>query len=105
AGGIVGRLFARRELDFLVVPDILVTRAEKGLGAAAPVGDLAQQVPLLGSLLRFGYREAYAFRLGFGVALRPLVAQRAGHLPAAEGRDVAQVRRSEGAFRRKVAVR
>ena len=53
AGGIVGRLLAqaRREHELLVVPDVFVARAEKGFRIAATVGDLFQQVPLLGGLL------------------------------------------------------
>src|SRR5258708_803661 len=99
AGGIVGRLFARRELDLLVIPDIFVPRAEEGFRIAAAIGGLPQQVPLLGDLLRSGYRGAVAFRIGVLVALRPEVTQRAGQLPATPGRGIGQVRRREAAFR------
>src|SRR6266568_2714418 len=47
AGGIVGRLLARRELDLLVIPDVFVARAEEGFRIAAAIGGLPQQVPLL----------------------------------------------------------
>src|SRR5437899_2305590 len=57
AGGIVGRLLAPQQLDILVAPDVFVARAQEGFRIAAAIGDLLQQVPLLGGLLRCGYRE------------------------------------------------
>src|SRR5260221_11404469 len=51
AGGIVGRLLAREELDLLVFPDVFVPRAEEGFRIATAVGDLPQQVPLIGAVL------------------------------------------------------
>src|SRR5882724_143016 len=103
AGGIVGRLLARprRELDLLVIPDVLVARAEVRFRIAAAVGELLQQVPLLGGLLRSVHRAAAeaVFRVSILIALRREVTQRAGQPPFAEGRDVGQVRRGEGTFR------
>src|SRR5258708_13488649 len=68
AGGIVGRLLARRELDLLVIPDVFVARAEEGFRIAAAIGGLPQQVPLPGGLLRSGHRAAVAFRISVLVA-------------------------------------
>src|SRR6266496_760857 len=104
AGGIVGRLLARHELDLPVIPDAFVARAEEGFRIAAAIGGLPQQVPLPGGLLRSGYRAAVAFRISVLVALRPEVTQRAGQLPVAPARDIGDVRRCEAAFRREFAV-
>src|SRR5437899_8572933 len=106
AAGIVGRLLAqpRRELDLLVILDVFVARAEEAFRIAAAIGDLAQQVPLLGGLLRSVYRDAAVFRIGVLVALRPEDTQRAGQFPVTEGRDIGEVRRCEAAFRCKLAV-
>src|SRR6266853_6633046 len=100
AGGIVGRLLAPQQLDLLVAPDVFEPRAEEGFRIAAPIGDLLQQVPLLGALLRCGHRGgAVALRISVLVALRPEVTQRAGHLPVTPARDIGEVRRCEAAFR------
>src|SRR5258708_11329411 len=51
AGGIVGRLLARRELDLLVIPHVFLPPTETGFRIAAAIGGLPQQVPLLRGLL------------------------------------------------------